>query len=159
MKRRIIRVSAVSLILAALAVTLFVVGQGMFAAHADDDDALHVIEHATTDTIVDLGPAGPSRGDLIVFNNALFNAKNQRQVGSDSGSCVLTNPGKLYECSWTNFLPGGQIVVQGPYYTSGADSLLAITGGTGKYKDAQGQMKLHQLNVPGTQYDFIFYFG
>ena len=50
--------------------------------------------------------------------------------------------GTSYECTWTTILPGGQIVVAGPFYDA-KDSKLAITGGTGRYRDARGTMDLH----------------
>ena len=34
--------------------------------------------------------------------------------------------------------------------------MLAITGGTGAYRDAHGQMTLHARNAKGTEYDFIY---
>jgi hypothetical protein len=36
------------------------------------------------------------------------------------------------------------------------DSVLAITGGTGKYAAARGQMKLHARDSKGTAYDFVY---
>jgi hypothetical protein len=63
--------------------------------------------------------------------------------------------GKSYECTWTNFLKGGQVVVQGPFFDA-ADSTLAITGGTGRYARARGSMKLH-ARPDGKSYDFVFH--
>jgi hypothetical protein len=34
--------------------------------------------------------------------------------------------------------------------------VMAITGGTGKYVNARGQMKLHARNEKGTEYDFVY---
>ena len=34
--------------------------------------------------------------------------------------------------------------------------MLAITGGTGKYSSARGQMKLHSRNEKGSEYDFAY---
>ncbi len=34
--------------------------------------------------------------------------------------------------------------------------VLAITGGTGKYSAARGQMKLHARNEKGSEYDFVY---
>ncbi len=42
----------------------------------------------------------------------------------------------------------------GPYYDT-RNSLLSITGGTGSYRRARGEMTLLSRNR-GTQYDFIF---
>ena len=112
-----------------------------------------VVERATTDTPIDNLPAGDSIGDTLAFGNELFDATNMALVGTDQGSCVRTVVGKAYECSWTNSLEGGQIVVQGPFLDAG-DSVLAITGGTGRYRKARGTMDLHATS-PTT---FLFTF-
>jgi hypothetical protein len=75
-------------------------------------------------------------------------------VGSDQGYCIRVVKGASYECTWTTFLTGGQIVVQGPFYDT-KDSTLAITGGTGRYRHARGTMRLRS-KANGTKYDFIF---
>jgi hypothetical protein len=36
------------------------------------------------------------------------------------------------------------------------DSVLAITGGTGKYSSARGQINLHSRNEKGSEYDFAY---
>jgi hypothetical protein len=114
-----------------------------------------VVEHAVTDTVVDIGPKGDSRGDLLAFANPVFNATNKKKVGHDQGSCVRTAVGKSWECEWTLLLPKGHLVVQGPFYDK-ADSVLAITGGTGIWAHARGQMVLHARNAQGTSYDFRY---
>ena len=114
-----------------------------------------VVERATTDTVVDTGPKGDSRGDLLAFANGVYHARNTRRVGHDNGSCVRTVPGRAYECEWTLSLRGGSLVVQGPFYDT-ADSTLAITGGTGRFRTARGQMRLHARNAQGTAYTFRY---
>jgi allene oxide cyclase len=114
-----------------------------------------VVEHADTDTVADTGPSGDSLGDLLAFGNPVFDAANRVQVGTDQGSCVRTKVGAAYECSWTTTLKNGSLVVQGPFFDHG-DSTLAITGGTGIWKSARGEMKLHARNAAGTAYDFTF---
>jgi allene oxide cyclase len=115
-----------------------------------------VVEHALTDLVIDLGATGDSIGDTLAFGNPVFNAANTKKIGRDEGSCVRTNPGKAWECSWTNLLPGGHITVQGPFNDDGSDSVLSITGGTGKYADVDGDMLLHWRNPGGTEFDFTF---
>src|SRR5437879_1978582 len=122
-----------------LAAVLFAVNSRLRISYANETMTVHVVEHAITDTPVDVGPTGDSRGDLLAFANPVFDAADKKQVGSDSGNCVRTDPGKLYECNWTTFLLGGQITVEGPFYDSGADSFLSIIGGTGIYREAHGQ--------------------
>jgi len=63
--------------------------------------------------------------------------------------------GKSFECTWTTFLKKGQLTVEGPFYDA-KNSVLAITGGTGKYRNARGQMKLKFHNQAGTKFDFVF---
>lgn len=115
---------------------------------------LIVIEHAITDTVVDLGPEGDSLGDTLAFGNPLFDESNATEVGRSQGSCVRVEVGAAWECSWTNILPGGSLVVQGPFYDT-TDSVLAITGGTGDYAGARGQMALRSREG-GTEYEFAF---
>jgi hypothetical protein len=95
-----------------------------------------VIEHATSDTTTDTGATGDSVGDVLTFANDLFDAANAQKVGTDQGYCLRVVAGASYECTWTSFLPGGQIVVSGPFFDA-KDSTLAITGGTGRYPQRQ----------------------
>ena len=117
-----------------------------------------MVEHAITDTVGDVPPAGDSLGDQLAFHNPVFDPSDRTQVGHDNGNCTRTVTGKngVWECFWTVFLAAGQITVEGPCYTNGTDSMLAITGGTGAYNQVRGQMKLHARNAKGTEYDFIY---
>ena len=116
---------------------------------------LTVVEHAVSDTTADTGPRGDSVGDVLAFANPVFDARNTARVGRDNGSCVRTKVGAAYECSWTLTLRGGSLAVEGPFYDAG-DSVLAITGGTGKWLRARGQMRLHARNAAGSEYDFTY---
>ena len=117
--------------------------------------AITVIEHATSDTTTDTGAAGDSVGDVLTFANDVFDASNAQKVGTDQGYCLRVVAGTSYECTWTTFLPGGQVVVAGPFYDA-KDSTLAITGGTGRYRNARGTMDLQSRNG-GTQFAFVFH--
>ncbi|MEP7089158.1 MAG: allene oxide cyclase family protein [Nocardioidaceae bacterium] len=114
-----------------------------------------VVERALTDTTADTGPAGDSLGDVLAFANPIFDRRNSHQLGTDNGSCIRTAVGVSYECSWTTSLRGGSIVVSGPFLDAG-DSTLAVTGGTGAYRGASGQMRLHPRDAAGSSYDFTF---
>ncbi len=116
---------------------------------------VHVIEHAITDTEVPGVGGNDVKGNILTFNNPVFNTANTKQVGHDEGFCTrLQVKLGIWECLWTTFLKGGQITVQGPYYDT-KNSTLSITGGTGIYDGARGQMKLLSRNG-GKEYDFIF---
>ncbi len=116
---------------------------------------VHVIEHAVTDTVVNSGGPGDVTGNLLTWHNKVYDPTDTTQVGTDQGSCVRISPADgSWECAWTTFLPKGQITVEGPYYDA-KNSVLAITGGTGAYAGARGQMALLARDG-GAEYDFIF---
>jgi allene oxide cyclase len=116
---------------------------------------VHVIEHAITDTEIPTGGGKDVKGNILTFNNPVFNTANKRQVGHDEGFCTRIAPGQgIWECLWTTFLKAGQITVQGPFYDT-RNSVLSITGGTGAYRRSRGQLVLRSRNG-GKEYDFIF---
>ena len=117
---------------------------------------VHVIEHAITDT-ENPGVGGKDvKGNVLTFNNPVFNTANTKQVGHDEGFCIRVAPAQgIWECLWTTFLKAGQITVQGPYYDT-RNSVLSITGGTGAYRDSRGEMTLLSRDG-GKEYDFIFH--
>ena len=133
----------------------------LFAAGCGGDDngttTLQVVERATTDTVQHIGPANEkdSIGDVLGFANDVYNADNTQKVGTDNGMCIRTAVGEAFECIWTLTTDNGQLTVEGPFYDT-KDSELAITGGTGDYDEASGQMTLHARNDKGTEYDFTY---
>ena len=117
---------------------------------------LTLVERATTDAIsVHAGKAADNTGDILTFNNDIYDADNMMKMGTDNGYCVRIIPGKAFECHWTLFLAHGQIVVEGPFYDSG-DSTLAVIGGTGDYSGAKGEMGLHARDAKGSAFDFKY---
>jgi allene oxide cyclase-like protein len=125
---------------AALVVTVAAFGSGS-GGHGGHGKTFTVVEHPNTDATTDTGASGDSAGDILTFANDVFDAKDAKKVASDQGSCVRTVPGQSYECAWTTILSDGQITVEGPFYDT-KDSRLAITGGTGRYRNARGTMDL-----------------
>jgi hypothetical protein len=89
----------------------------------------------------------PSKGDQTVFRDELL--RGGRAVGHESGVCTVTEDpsaeGVLpIHCQMTVELPQGQITAQGA--TSNApDKHLAITGGTGRYVGAAGELVLTEF--------------
>jgi allene oxide cyclase len=118
-------------------------------------EQISVVERPVNETTIHRSGDRDSVGDLLVFANKVYDAANKVEVGSDQGYCVRTVAGKSWECFWTLLLKGGQITVEGPFMDSG-DSLLAVTGGTGKYAGARGSLKLHPRDATPTGYDFIY---
>ena len=136
---------------ATAAVTALLLSQSPLAAKT-----LKFIEHATGNaTSLHGGKAADNVGDVLTFANPVFDAGNKSAVGSDQGYCVRLVVGKSYECHWTLMLAHGQLMVDGPFLDT-SDSTLAITGGTGAFSGASGEMDLHARDAKGTEYDFVY---
>jgi allene oxide cyclase len=120
--------------------TLKVVERG---EHADGTDAFHIL---------DFGEPGPSPGDIETYAKEIYDETNTTQIGTEQGWCIRTVPFVAWECTWSIFLPDGQISAQGPFYDKAdRDATLAVTGGTGKYAYARGEVKIHSR---GTSLDY-----
>jgi allene oxide cyclase len=115
---------------------------------------IHVIEHAISDTLTDIGAAGDSSGDLLTFHNPVFDASDSTRVGRDQGDCIRIVPGRSWECRFVTRLAGGSLTVEGPFFDA-HNSVLAVTGGTGVYRNARGTMTL-KSRAGGTEFDLIF---
>ena len=137
---------------AGLAVSALLMAQPAQAAGRHID----VVERGVSDTIsVHGGSAKDNVGDILTFANEVFDAANKVKLGTDQGYCVRLIVGKAFECHWTLTLAKGQIMVDGPFMDEG-DSTLAITGGTGAFSGARGDMGLHPRDAQGSAYDFHY---
>ncbi|CAH8389065.1 unnamed protein product [Eruca vesicaria subsp. sativa] len=100
-------------------------------------------------------------GDLVPFTNKLYTGDLKKRVGITAGLCVLIQhvpekKGDRFEASYSFYFGDyGHISVQGPYLTY-EDTFLAITGGSGVFEGAYGQVKLRQLVYP-TKLFYTFY--
>lgn len=147
------------LAMAAMA-SLALVLSGTASASESSRATVHVIEHADTDTVINVTTSPDHTGDLLTFHNPVYDKADKKKVGDDRGDCIRIETGAAgtWECRWTTFLTGGQITVEGPFNDT-SDTVLSITGGTGVYSQARGQMKLLSRFNPVThaqEYDFIF---
>lgn len=145
------------LLMTGLLIVVVILALAAFSPGKQNTTSLTVVEHADTDVVTDTGEKGDTVGDVLTFANKVYDEKNEKEIGSDNGYCLRTAVGAAWECNWTLTLADGSVVVEGPFYDTG-DSVLAITGGTGKYADARGSMKLHWRNEKGTEYDFAYEF-
>ncbi|MFN8164012.1 MAG: dirigent protein [Solirubrobacterales bacterium] len=152
---KMIRLS-ILLVAAAAAVSVGFVATASGSARASKSQAIHVVERATTDAITNGDAKTDKAGNVLTFANKVYDSANKRQVGSDEGYCVRIVVGKTWECAWTTFLKSGSLTVQGPFSDTG-NTVLAITGGTGAYASARGEMNLNYHNKQGTAFDFIFH--
>jgi allene oxide cyclase len=142
----------------AFAASVALAGHGHGHGHGQKrhGKVVHVIEHATTDSISNQGGGpGDAVGNILTFSNDVFDQSDSTRVGSDQGYCVRLIVGESWECNWTTLLANGQITVEGPFYDT-HDSVVAVTGGTGAYANVRGSMEL-KSRAGGTEYDFIFH--
>jgi hypothetical protein len=122
-------------------------------AHNDSEgrSTLTVLSKNTDARVVDLGPKGPTHGDIRAVNAPLYNATGKEKVGRLDLFCVTTDPADepnekadMAECTATYTLPGGEIDLQGvqayPKFSEvPPEGVNAITGGTGKYAGVGGE--------------------
>lgn len=102
---------------------------------------------------VDIGSPGPGVGDLLVFQDQILDRQG-RQVGVQGGSCTITAllpVGFQTHCVGTVSLPAGQIAFQG-LVTDAPEKRMAVVGGTGRYRQAAGELTVLELgqNEAGT---------
>jgi hypothetical protein len=85
----------------------------------------------------DLGEPGPSAADVIVFHDRLF--RDGREVGHEVGSCVVIEPSGLSNCTAVVTLDGQGTLTYAFENAPPPEKVLAITGGSGKYRTAHGE--------------------
>jgi hypothetical protein len=117
---------------------------------------LHAVQ--TADEFLDLGATGLTSGDQIIFATAV--SRGGRSAGVTGGSCTVTtiDPDNRFtaSCQATARLGDGVITTQA--LVTFRDGLqppftLAITGGTGRYSGAGGEVEVRQIS--DTTEDYI----
>ena len=112
-----------------------------------------VIEHEVRTADVDTGDPGESPGDFFLFESRLLHPSTGDVVGVDSGKCMLAI--RTFVCDATARINGkGKIVVAGAFFHEN-DGVLPITGGTGAYRDAAGQLFVQDLPNGDTRLTFV----
>lgn len=139
-------------VLAIVAIAVLALGPAVAAAHSGGKTLRLVATQDQSETL-DLGTPGPSLGDELIFSEVL--REHGREVGTSGVVCTVTSVGVPYEvqtynCVGTLSLRRGQITLQALIEVQGADDMgpwdVAITGGTGAYRNASGDATYRQLN-------------
>ncbi len=118
------------------------------AGHGDGDHRLVVVSRNETATDIDNPPEGPSQGDETAITSPLFRAG--KKVGRIDAHVVVTEVNFeegvfAFQVTFTSTLPGGQIVSTGvAVFTEESQNSFtaAITGGTGRFDDAGGDVRV-----------------
>jgi hypothetical protein len=104
------------------------------------------VDHSGPTKYVDIGKKGFSVGDAFTFSEAVD--RHGKKVGVAGGSCTIvavTKTSSSQQCAITAVLSRGQFTVEGIAKYSGNSSAAvhyAITGGTGAYRTARGQVSI-----------------
>jgi hypothetical protein len=137
----------------------------------DRISVLRLVGRDVASTWLDLGDPGDSQGDQLHFTSDLIQpprsgvgppppgagVPQEMKIGEDGGVCsvarIVPDVATTYHCVGTNSLPLGQITTEGLVtYAAGEDVRqkpysFAITGGTGKYRAARGQVTIKDLSA------------
>ena len=117
------------------------------AAGGGKGKTLRLVAIQKQQQIIDLAPTGPSLGDQLVFSDTVY--RDRREAGTDGVVCSITQVAPpytvaTYQCVATIRLRNGQITVQGLNEFQGEGDpgpfRFAITGGTGAYTGASGEV-------------------
>jgi hypothetical protein len=92
-------------------------------------------------------------GDRFVFSDDLFASKGGKSLGHDGGECTtvrIDGAESVVQCTITFSLPDGQITTQELHNLTNGNLTGtqpgAITGGTGKYRGAAGEVAVEFLS-------------
>ena len=113
-------------------------------AWGDNNRVIRLISTCTAiNNFVDIGSPGPSTGDLYVWIDDVFTRDGSQKVGEAFGRCNLIDPtAGSFGCTTVGvFTNGSTITLEGILYNvPGIVSVFAITGGTGDYRGATGEV-------------------
>jgi hypothetical protein len=124
-------------------------------------EIIRVTEMTVQEAGIDLGEPGDSLGDQFVFSGDLL--RNGEKVGIDGVVCTIVRLEPMVsatsQCVATAELPKGQITAQGLLTFSeeaeGEPFRLAITGGTGKYRTAHGEVIVKDVSETESRLTFV----
>lgn len=114
---------------------------GAAACSQETPQTLVTVADARVDTAqwIDVGEAGDSQGDILIFDQPLLN-ENMQKIGNNSGTCIRTRVAHSFQCQWTLTFENGSIQVAGREFDEGI-SAISIVGGTGSYAGIRGEMQ------------------
>jgi hypothetical protein len=137
------RLGVLGAAVALVALVVGLVGPAWGSSGDDGKQRRFRLEAASTEqNLLDLGAPGNSLGDQIVFTTQLL--KGDTEVGHQGGACTVTSVQRNEaQCLATYSLRGGQITGQALIRLGDpAPYAVAVTGGSGKYKGVEGEIRV-----------------
>jgi hypothetical protein len=120
------------------------------ASGADQATVISLLSVNHGGTLIDVDKSGgqwPTLGDEYIFTDHLYRwkgAKRGERVGASHGIATLTSPTTAF-FSGTISLPGGLIQGAGYFRFTARVEKLIVLGGTGRYRDAGGEVTITKL--------------
>jgi hypothetical protein len=106
---------------------------------------IRVVSVLEEQEFLDLGAEGESVGDQFIFTSKLL--KGGEQVGHDGVVCTIVSLERHEaQCVATEWFSGGQITLQGLISFAGEPPAVPITGGSGKYEGAEGELHIRPVS-------------
>lgn len=143
------RFGLLSAAVALVALAVGVVTPALGSSGDDDARTIRLVAINTESNFLDLGAEGETLGDYFVFTHKLL--RRGEQVGHVGGQCTIVSVAGVEpepQCVVTASVRGGQITTQvliGPHGATG-DIVQAITGGSGKYTGAEGELLIQGVS-------------
>jgi hypothetical protein len=131
-----------------VAVALLASGLTLTSADASSRETLRFVSEIEQEAEIDVGKKGASLGDQLVFNESL-RSRHSRDAGELNGVCTVTQLHRdtgVVQCQVTVSLDDGDLTVQGVVELEEDRATLAVTGGTGDYDDASGEVDVRFIN-------------
>jgi hypothetical protein len=155
LKKAILGVT-IAMVLAGAAVT--VTAASSTSATRNPAETIRLVAKQTHATVLVLAAAGQGPiGNQFLTTDAVF--RQGRKVGDDASVCqVVAEPdhaSRRFQCVATVSLPEGQLTAQGlatVTETSPQPFTLVITGGTGAYRTAHGQLRVAPVSETERHY-------
>ena len=115
----------------------------------DDGDDRHqkirVVSVNTEEAFVDVGEDDFSLGDEFVFSSKLM--RHGKQVGHTGVVCTITSvANEQSQCVGTAQFRAGQITIQGLLAGEPTTFRFPITGGSGVFRGAEGDLQVRELS-------------
>lgn len=106
----------------------------------------HLVLHPAHHTDLDLGARGPSAGDVQLDTASI--RERGHAAGTATNTCQVfsaTSRQVVLQCRLDLVFSTGQLVAEGTVITAhgGSTYRMAVTGGTGRYARARGQLSVH----------------
>jgi Allene oxide cyclase barrel like domain len=144
-------IAVVALVVGAVSPALGSSSQGAASTAGHADQTIRVTAVFTEfDANIDVGAPGFSLGDVVVFSGNLL--RNGEQVGRIGVVCTFVSTANAdrveAQCPTTSILPGGQITTQGTIVNRSLNFTLPITGGSGQFQGAGGQVVSRDVSTP-----------